>query len=167
MSTKHEITQCTHCGSEDRCSPGCDKRTKKVVVVGELDLFRQARSTNALADRKGFTVYFGYDKRTGELVYIGTTVQVPKDRFRWHKHNGKDLRFEVHKQYPDEQSMLDAEFELIRQHNPRLNKITARKQNMNRRLTQDQLDARRGDAQWCQSCLKRRVNPGYTKCMRC
>ena len=24
-----------------------------------------------------------------------------------------------------------------------------------------------GDASWCQSCLKRHVNKGYTKCMYC
>lgn len=27
--------------------------------------------------------------------------------------------------------------------------------------------ARVGDKEWCQSCLKRRVNKGYTKCLRC
>ena len=116
-------------------------------------------------DKKGFTVYKGYSDDV--LVYVGTTTQKPKDRFRWHKHNGKDLKFEIVEQFGNEKDMLDLEFKLITELKPKLNKITHRKQNLNRKLTQEELDARVGDKTWCQSCLKRRVNAGYTKCMRC
>lgn len=34
-------------------------------------------------------------------------------------------------------------------------------------ITQDQLDLRKGDTAWCQSCLKRRVNKGYSRCFYC
>ena len=35
-----------------------------------------------------YSVYKG--ELNNQLVYIGTTVQVPSERFRWHKYNGKD-----------------------------------------------------------------------------
>lgn len=114
-----------------------------------------------------FTVYSGKDKLTKQLVYIGTTVQKPADRFRWHKANGKDLIFDVLHQFDNEDAMLDKEFELIKQLKPKMNKITHRKQNLNRRLTGATLDARKGNAEWCQGCLKRRVNKGYSRCYYC
>ena len=104
---------------------------------------------------------------SGNVVYIGTTIQKPKDRFRWHKHNGKDLNFSVLYEFDNEHDMLDKEYELIKLHNPALNKIKHRKQNLNKKLTQVELDARKGDPCWCQDCLKRRVNNGYTHCMWC
>lgn len=62
---------------------------------------------------KGFYVYKGLDKKSKELLYIGTTIQVPNDRFRWHRNNGKDLLFDVIKICNDENEMLDCEFDLI------------------------------------------------------
>lgn len=112
-----------------------------------------------------YSVYKG--ELNGELVYIGTTVQVPKDRFRWHKSNGKDLDFTVLFTYKCHKAMLAKEFELIQQLKPRMNKIVHRKQNLNVKLTAAAVQARVGVAEWCQSCLKRRVNEGYTKCRWC
>lgn len=116
---------------------------------------------------KGFYVYKGLSKRTGDLMYIGTTIQIPKDRFRWHKANGKSLNFSVIKICKDQDEMLDLEHKLIQQYKPRLNKITNRKQNFNKKLTQEDLNLRVGDSEWCQCCLKRRVNKGYSKCYYC
>lgn len=116
-------------------------------------------------NRAGFCVYKG--SLDGELVYIGTTIQRPKDRFRWHKANGKNFDFEVLQYCENEVEMIDLEFELIKKHKPKYNKITKRKQNLNRKLTQEQLDARVGDKTWCQCCLRRRVNPGYSSCYNC
>jgi hypothetical protein len=115
----------------------------------------------------GFYVYKGLDKATKELVYIGTTVQKPADRFRWHKANGKDLEFHVIASLPTGEEMLDLEYELITKLKPKLNKIVKRKQNLNVRLTPEILASRVGNSEWCQSCLRRRVNRGYTKCMYC
>lgn len=112
-----------------------------------------------------FTVYKG--ELAGKIVYIGTTVQEPADRFRWHKANGKDFIFTVLSTHTDEEEMLDQEFTLIQLHKPRFNKITDRKQNFNAKLSADALKAREGDKQWCQKCLKRRVNVGYKHCYWC
>lgn len=112
-----------------------------------------------------YTVYKG--EKNGQLVYIGTTMQKPEDRFRWHKANGKPLQFTVLQQYETADEMLDEEYRLIQKHRPRLNKITHRRQNLNVALTQDELNSRKVSSEWCQCCLKRRVNKGYKKCMRC
>lgn len=112
-----------------------------------------------------YTVYKG--ERNGKLVYIGTTIQEPSARFRWHKANGKDLKFTVLEQYDNAGSMLDEEHRLIKRHSPKLNKIRHRRQNLNVALTQAELEARKGVAEWCQSCLRRRVSKGYSRCMRC
>jgi hypothetical protein len=175
--TKQNVFICTYCGidpTKDDCqhSKVCSEKRKVrgAVLSNEpdaYDVFKNARSRNAALDTKAYTVYSGCDKKSGELVYIGTTIQKPKDRFRWHKHNGKDLRFEILAQFNSEQEMLNLEFELIKKHNPKLNKIKHRKQNLNVRLTDDVLSSRVGDNQWCQCCLKRRVNPGYSKCYYC
>lgn len=57
---------------------------------------------------KGFYVYKGLPKEIygKKLLYIGTTTQIPADRFRWHKANGKDFRFEIIKICNDENEML-------------------------------------------------------------
>jgi hypothetical protein len=112
-----------------------------------------------------YTVYKG--EKNGVIVYIGTTIQKPEDRFRWHKSNGKPLQFTVLHQFDNSEDMLSEELRLIKQHRPRLNKITHRRQNLNVALTQCELDLRKGSTEWCQSCLKRRVNKGYARCMRC
>jgi len=130
-----------------------------------MSLLDIAKVKNTLSLPGKFNVYFG--RVDGIIVYVGTTVQMPADRFRWHKANGKNLAFEVVKQCDTEDEMLDLEFELIKQHKPKLNKITHRRQNLNVRLTQVTLDARKGNTEWCQSCLKRRVNRGYKNCYYC
>lgn len=111
------------------------------------------------------TVYKG--EKNGKLIYIGTTIQVPTERFRWHKYNGKDLDFTVLSTHTTPEAMLDEEWRLIQLHKPKMNKITKRKQNFNGKLSQEELDARKGITEWCQCCLRRRVNKGYTKCMYC
>lgn len=112
-----------------------------------------------------YSVYKG--EENGFLVYIGTTMQKPSARFRWHKANGKPLNFTVLHQFDNPEDMLDKEFELIQKYKPALNKIIKRKQNFNAKLSYSQLEARRGDAVWCQCCFKRRVNVGYKKCAFC
>lgn len=110
-------------------------------------------------------VYLGYS-RNGKLLYVGTTMQKPSDRFRWHRHNGKDLTFKVYKRFESVDEMLDEEVRLISKHNPPLNKKTKR-HNDNRRLNAKDIAKRNGDSCWCQSCLKRRVNKGYSVCYFC
>ena len=110
-----------------------------------------------------YTVYKG--EEGGEVVYIGTTIQNPRDRFRWHKHNGKDLKFSVLSSHTSAEEMLAEERRLIELLRPKLNKRI--KQNLNVKLTQAQLDLRKGDSTWCQACLKRRVNKGYSRCFYC
>jgi len=117
------------------------------------------------SEKRVFSVYKG--EKNGKLVYVGTTVQKPEDRFRWHKYNGKDLNFEVLFQFDTAQEMLDKEFELIKKYNPRLNKITHRKQNYNVYLTVSELESRKSNKEWCQCCLRRRVNKGYSVCYFC
>lgn len=112
-----------------------------------------------------YTVYKG--EKDGKIVYIGTTVQNPKDRFRWHKYNGKDLDFTVVCQFPTQEEMLEEEFRLIKLYNPIMNKIRHRKQNLNVKLSTEELNSRVGKKEWCQKCLKRRVNSGYKFCLRC
>lgn len=112
-----------------------------------------------------FNVYIG--RVQGVIVYVGTTIQKPADRFRWHKANKKDFQFEMIKQCDTADEMLELEYQLIKLHRPKYNKIVHRKQNLNVRLPQATLDSRKGSAEWCQSCLKRRVNKGYVKCMYC
>ena len=116
---------------------------------------------------KGFYVYKGFDKQTNELVYIGTTIQVPSERFRWHKYHEKDLNFEVIKNCETQEEMLNLEFSLIKELKPKLNKITKRKQNFNKKLSEEELNQRIGDKSWCQKCLKRHVNKGYKFCYYC
>ncbi|MGI4991030.1 GIY-YIG nuclease family protein (plasmid) [Halobacteriovorax sp. GFR7] len=116
-------------------------------------------------NERGHWVYFGYSRK-GNLVYIGTTIQRPEDRFRWHKSNGKPLRFVVQHNYATTDEMLDAEIHLINKHKPALNKKTKR-HNDNRKLKEGVKESRVGVTGWCQACLKRRVNKGYTKCYWC
>lgn len=103
----------------------------------------------------------------GVIVYIWTTIQKPEDRFRWHKSNGKPFKFTVLAQFDNAQAMLDEEFRLIQLHKPKHNKITHRKQNLNARLSPEDVASRVGMSGWCQSCLKRRVSQGYTRCRYC
>ena len=115
--------------------------------------------------RRDHVVYKGELK--GQIVYIGTTIQKPEDRFRWHKANGKPVKFTVLAHFDTAQAMLDEEFRLIQLHKPKYNKIVHRQQNLNAKLSSEQVAERVGLTGWCQSCLKRRVNVGYTVCRYC
>lgn len=122
---------------------------------------------------KGFYVYKGLSidknesKYHNKLRYIGTTTQIPADRFRWHKSNGKNFNFEIIKICKDADEMLYTEFALIQKYKPICNKITKRKQNLNRRLSDEEKYGRVGNKEWCQCCLTRRVNKGYKTCYYC
>jgi predicted GIY-YIG superfamily endonuclease len=111
------------------------------------------------------TVYKG--EQNGEIVYIGTTIQEPAARFRWHKANGKPFEFTVLRTFDNAQQMLAEEFRLIQKHKPKHNKIVNRAQNFNGKLSAAQVQERVGLAGWCQSCLKRRTNKGYKTCFYC
>jgi len=113
-----------------------------------------------------FLVYRGFDSKN-IIVYIGTTVQEPETRFRYHRHKGLNLRFEVIHKFDTADEMLDKEFELITELKPKYNKITHRRQNLNIRLTNEEIKKRVGDKEWCQTCLKRRVTINYTRCKFC
>lgn len=110
-----------------------------------------------------YSVYKG--EQNGVVVYIGTTIQKPADRFRWHKHNGKPFDFTVLSTHDNADEMLAEELRLIKLHKPKHNKRI--KQNFNVKLTSEHLGLRKGDSAWCQSCLKRRVNAGYKACYYC
>jgi len=112
-----------------------------------------------------YTVYKG--EQAGRIVYIGTTIQKPEDRFRWHKSNGKPLKFTVLSQHGTSEQMLDEELRLIKLHNPIMNKIRHRRQNLNVALSDQDLELRKGSNEWCQSCFRRRVNKGYSRCLWC
>jgi hypothetical protein len=115
--------------------------------------------------KRNYTVYYG--KINGKIVYVGTTIQRPADRFRWHKYNGKDFEFEVVKTFDNSEEMLEFEFSEIKRLNPVHNKITGRRQNFNAKLAEKELEMRKTSKEWCQSCLRRRVNTGYKKCRFC
>lgn len=110
-------------------------------------------------------VYKG--EQGGEIVYIGTTIQQPEARFRWHKANGKPFTFTVVARFDNAQQMLAHEFFLIQKYKPKYNKIVDRAQNFNGKLSAEQVSERIGLTGWCQSCLKRRVNTGYSSCRFC
>ena len=112
-----------------------------------------------------FSVYTG--RKNGRVMYVGTTIQEPAASFRWHKANGKPLQFSVVATFDNADAMLDEELRLIGLHKPPLNKIMKRRQNLNVRLSPEELQARRSNSEWCQGCLRRHVNPGHTRCMYC
>lgn len=117
-----------------------------------------------------YLVYVGYsrkDKGKTKIIYVGTTIQYPLSRWYYHKTHGKDLVFEEYKRFDNEKDMLDLEFELINKHHPSCNSITHRRQNFNVPLTQEELESRKGNPEWCQCCLKRRVSKGYKYCYYC
>ena len=117
---------------------------------------------------KGFYVYKGLSKEgNNKLKYIGTTIQVPSERFRWHKYNGKDLLFELIAICQTSTEMLDLEYRLIKKYNPPMNKIKSRRQNFNVILSDEEIESRKGNKEWCQCCLKRHVNKGYSRCYYC
>lgn len=134
-----------------------NKNSRSKKIEKSLDSFMDDDNKDK---KRNYYVYQGRDKKTGEIVYIGTTVQVPNARFRWHKANGKNLNFNVLFEFDNPDDMLQKELDLIKELKPKLNKITNRKQNLNVKLTNERLNKRVGDKEWCQSCLKRRARVG-------
>lgn len=117
-----------------------------------------------------YLVYVGYSKKDAEckkIIYVGTTIQYPLSRWFYHKTHKKDLVFKEFQRFDNPQDMLDKEFELIQKFHPSLNKITNRKQNFNTPLSLKELEERKGNPEWCQCCLKRRVSKGYKYCYFC
>jgi hypothetical protein len=112
-----------------------------------------------------YIVYFGY--ANGKVVYVGTTIQHPYSRWYYHSTHGKPFEFKEEFRFDNEQDMLNKEYEMIQKYHPRHNKIVSRKQNFNVELTQEELDSRMDNPEWCQCCLKRRVNRGYRYCYYC
>lgn len=120
-----------------------------------------------MSEDKTCRVYIGKDSR-GKIVYVGTTIQDdPRKRFYHHKYNGKKCKFKVLKECPSVEEMLQEEFRLIKEHNPKLNKRVNAPQNHNRKLTQEELQSRVGQSEWCQVCLKRHVRAGRKTCSHC
>ena len=120
--------------------------------------------------RDKFVVYFGYsrkDKTHKNVIYIGTTIQMPISRWYYHSIHGKNLDFVEMFRFDNEKDMLDKEYEMIKKYRPCMNRITNRKQNLNLELSIETLNERKGDHQWCQCCLRRRVNIGYKYCYYC
>lgn len=109
------------------------------------------------------TVYKGITK--GEIVHIGITTQDPKVRFRTHEKRKLIESFEVIAEFEDVADALSLERELIEEYNPKYSKRL--KQNDNRKLAAAQVKDRVGNKEWCQKCLKRRVNKGYKICFYC
>lgn len=117
-----------------------------------------------------YIVYFGYsrkDNKHKQVIYIGTTIQFPISRFYYHSMHGKNLDFVEKYRFDNEQDMLNKEYEMIQKYRPCMNRITSRKQNLNVTLSSEILEARKGDPQWCQCCLRRHVNIGYKYCYYC
>ena len=110
-------------------------------------------------------VYFGYSR--GKVVYVGTTIQHPYSRWYYHSMHGKSFEFKEEFRFDNERDMLDKEYEMIQKYHPMYNKIVDRKQNLNVPLTLEELENRKGNPEWCQCCLKRRVNRGYKYCYFC
>jgi len=55
-----------------------------------MNLFELSKANSvSLSSKRKYTVYKGL--LNGQLVYIGTTIQKPEDRFRWHRNNGKNF----------------------------------------------------------------------------
>jgi hypothetical protein len=118
-----------------------------------------------------YLVYVGYskkDKDCSKIIYVGTTIQFPLSRWYYHKTHGKNLVFKEYKRFDNEKDMLELEYELIKKYRPSCNKITDRPQNFNVALDEETLESRKGNPEWCQCCLKRRVSDKrYKTCYWC
>ena len=120
-----------------------------------------------MSEEKPCRVYVGKNSR-GQVVYVGTTTQDdPRKRFYRHKQDGKKCKFKILKECESLEHMLQEEFRLIQELKPKLNKRINVPQNHNRKLTQEELQARVGQNEWCQGCLKRRVRTGRKTCSHC
>ena len=54
-----------------------------------MNLFELSKTKSQEISTSKFTVYKGL--LNNKIVYIGTTIQKPEDRFRWHRNNGKQI----------------------------------------------------------------------------
>lgn len=108
-------------------------------------------------------VYKGF--KNGEIVHIGITTQKPSIRFRTHEKRNLIDYFEIIAEFDSTEDALQLEKELILKHKPKYSKRI--KQNDNRKLTDKSLESRKGNSEWCQSCLKRRISKGYKNCKWC
>lgn len=103
--------------------------------------------------------------KNNEIVHIGITSQEPQTRFRTHEKRHLIDRFEVIASFDEVGKALTLEKELILKYKPKYS--TRVKQNDNRRKSLDEIQSRVYNPEWCQKCLKRRVNNGYNICYRC
>lgn len=109
------------------------------------------------------TVYKGLLK--GEIVHIGITTQKPTDRFRTHEKRHMIESFQVIAEFSSVEDALKLEKELILKYKPRYSKRVI--QNDNRKKRKEELEKRKGDKEWCQSCYRRRTSKGYRYCKWC
>lgn len=118
-----------------------------------------------------FVVYFGYSRKDKsekrKVIYVGTTIQHPMSRWFYHSTHNKNLDFEIAFRFDNAQDMLIKEYEEIKRLRPSMNKIKDRQQNLNVELTKEILETRKGDSEWCQCCMKRRVSKCYRYCYFC
>lgn len=147
----------------------CSESAKEGVSPLSFDAFFDM--VTAYKDRKDkYLVYVGYsrkDKECKRIIYVGTTIQYPLSRWFYHKEHGKNLQFKEYCRFDNEVDMLAKEYEMIQKYRPSCNKIKSRLQNFNVVLTTEELESRKGNPEWCQCCLKRRVSPGYKYCYFC
>lgn len=144
----------------------CNKHSEKKYTMASMD-----EAIKEYQNKKDkFTVYLGYsrkDKNKKNVIYVGTTIQFPLSRWYYHSTHGKNLNFEVIARFDNEQDMLQLEYDLIQKFHPSCNKITDRIQNFNVCLTEQVLEQRKRNKEWCQKCLRRRVSKGYELCFWC
>lgn len=122
---------------------------------------------------KKVVVYKGLSN--GEIVHIGITTQKPEVRFRTHEKRNLIDEFVIVAEFEEANEAstlnkavdkaLELEKELILKYKPKYSKRI--KQNDNRKLSNETVEGRKNNSEWCQSCLRRRVNKGYKRCKWC
>lgn len=115
-------------------------------------------------NEKGNWLYYGFRSKSGKVSYVGVTIQRPSEKFSWHKKDGMDLRFHAIKNFNTVEEMLAYQKNCIARLRPEFNLKDGEQED---KLTQGQIRKRKGSDEWCQSCLKRRVGEGKTKCIWC
>ena len=144
-------------------------RTHTENPLGKEAFLKEVKDYTSRSDK--YIVYYGYSrkdsKKNGKVVYIGTTIQHPMSRWFYHSIHQKNLNFVEMFRFDNEYDMLEMEYKKIRELRPAMNKIKNRQQNFNVMLTQDVIELRKGNPEWCQCCLRRHVNKGYRYCYFC
>lgn len=115
-----------------------------------------------------YSVYIGRD-HAKNVAYVGITMQKPERRFSWHRSNGKLLAFEVVASGLSLEAAAKQELVLIEAYGPAMNK-RGNPYGMKlpaSLLSKEEKERRRSDPRWCSCCLRRRVNKGYSVCLRC